>query len=367
MNDEPESTSPRRKALLPVRAIVAAAVVVAVVAAVVLGAMVARRPVTVTVPNVAGLDVPVARSRLAEVGLFLERGDVRFSTIVARDGVIEQSPAPGSVLEEGAVVVVVVSAGSEEFEMPDVVGLRLDAARDALAAKGLAVQVETEPSQEPSDTVLRTLPAPGSRVRTSQTVRLTVASHGAASSALLPYRLDGRSFVIDPAPMPRPSAGDTSAPDVPLEVARRLRSLLEASGAQVTVTRSLTDTDTGVDPRLARARETSPAAVLGLSVETLAKGAAVLVPPSTPERASIFVASSDLARSTMDALTAARVSASQGVAVDDPILTVFLVPGIRIRLGSTASETDAAAFKDPAWADSVARAIYRALGEEFGS
>lgn len=352
---------------MPVRAIVVAAVVVVVVAAIAVGATLARRPVTVAVPNVAGLDVPVARSRLAEVGLLLERGDVRFSTTVPKDGVIEQSIAPGAVVEEGSVVVVVVSAGSEEIEMPDVVGMKLGAARDILTAKGLTVQVETEPSEEPSDTVLRSLPAPGSKVRTAQTVRLTVAAQGSASSALLPYRLEGRTYVIDPAPMPRASAGATSLPDVPLEVARRLRSLLEASGATVVVTRSVTDTATTVDSRLARARESSPTVVLGLSVDPVADGAAVLVPPSTPERASVYVASSDLARSTIDALTGAHVSVSQGVAVDDPVISVFLVPGVRVRLGSTSKETDVASFRDPAWSDSVARAIYRALGEESGS
>ena len=56
-------------------------------------------------------------------------------------------------------VTVVVSAGTEEFTMPDVVGEGLTLARSQLEQKGLEVQVEPQPSDQPSDTVLGSNPA----------------------------------------------------------------------------------------------------------------------------------------------------------------------------------------------------------------
>jgi N-acetylmuramoyl-L-alanine amidase len=41
-------------------------------------------------------------------------------------------------------------------------------------------------------------------------------------------------------------------------------------------------------------------------------------------------------------------------------------PWARIQLGSYASREDAAKFADPNWEDTIARAIYRALGALYG-
>ena len=51
----------------------------------------------------------------------------------------------------------------------------------------------------------------------------------------------------------------------------------------------------------------------------------------------------------------------------DPVLEAIEAASVRHTLGDLADETDASAFRDPAWADAVARAIYQAIGERFGS
>jgi len=52
---------------------------------------------------------------------------------------------------------------------------------------------------------------------------------------------------------------------------------------------------------------------------------------------------------------------------DDPVLAGFHGTGVRLRLGDTTDTGDTARFRDPAWADEVARGIYRAIGDTYGS
>lgn len=323
------------------------------------------RPERVSVPNVRGLDIAVARSRLAEAGLLLETGDRRFSSTVPAGGVIGQDPGPGATVARRSVVTVVLSAGSEEFLMPDVIGMPVEEARRGLEERGLTVTLESLPSEEPSGTVLATLPAPGAPVRTSDEVRVSVAASRTASSVLLPYKLAGTCFVIDVEPMPPVSGLATAPPDAPLEVARRLRSLLEASGAGVSMTRSLTDTAGAVTPerRAARAAGATCTAIVGLTVSESAPGIAVLTLTPRTDDPRLYIPSTELARKTVESFRASKMTAGSVTIASDPVLASVSVPGIRVRLGSAASPADRSAFRDPTWSDRVARALYSALGE----
>ena len=199
----------------------------------------------VLVPTVAGLQTQAARERLATVGLTLTVSDRRFSTLPV-DTILAQTPEAGAQTKRGAPVTVVVSAGTEQFTMPDVVGQGLTLARSQLEQKGLQVQVELQSSDQPSDTVLASNPAAGAAVNTGDIVKLTVAIGTSVTGPGRPLdhrraralTLTGVRVTLDPAP---PVAGQ---PDTALEVARRLQSLLEASGATVLSTRSITDTGT---------------------------------------------------------------------------------------------------------------------------
>ena len=63
------------------------------------------------VPDVIGMDYELAREKLSNAGFEAEMGPLRPDPIVARGGVIEQSPRAGRTLEEGGRVVLSVSAG----------------------------------------------------------------------------------------------------------------------------------------------------------------------------------------------------------------------------------------------------------------
>ncbi|TLM76847.1 MAG: PASTA domain-containing protein, partial [Actinobacteria bacterium] len=352
MDPTPQSPVRPRRALVPRWVpVVVAVLALCVAAGVAVPLLVGRRP-DVTVPNVQGLEVAVARSRLGEAGLLLTYGDKRFSSTVPLGAVIEQDPPAGGVLPYRGTVVVIVSAGSEEFTMPDVLGMRLSEARTLLEGRGLVVDVEPVPSDEPSGTVLSSLPSPGATVRTSEAIRLGVASSRDSSGSLRPYALSGASFVLDPGTPPEASGEASGTPDAALEVVRRLRSLLEASGATVTVTRNAIDAPGAADDtqRAVRAVAASCTAVVGLSVDESAQGIAVYAAAPTASWPALYIPSADLARRISDALKGSRFSAPISNVASDTVLAAVAAPGVRVILGSVNSAEDRTAFRDPDWA-----------------
>jgi len=312
----------------------------------------------IVVPKVVGIDVGVARTRLAQQGLKLTITEKRFSSLPA-DTVMSQTPAPGVKLKEGEAVAVVVSAGSEDFPMPDLVGTGLAYAKGQLEGKGLEVRIQTEPSDQTSDTVLATNPAAGSSMRTGDIVTLTIATAGVGNSVLLPTAMQGVVITLDPAPV---AAGK---PDVTLDVARRLRALLEASGATVMPTRALADTGTAVSEaqRATRAKAASSTASVGLEAPATGPGSMVAMYPAT---GAVAASSAKLASEISSSLVSSGLRSKVATITSDKVLAGTGAPYTRLRLGSFSVREDAAAFADPGWADRVARAIYKALAVSYG-
>ncbi len=316
----------------------------------------------VVVPDVVGVDEAVAKVRLAQAGLMIEVSERPFDASETGT-VLDQDPAPGEALRDGESVSVVVSAGTEEFAMPDVVGLALRIAKTQLEDRGLTVRIQEVDSEAPENTVIATNPAPGATVRSTDMVRLSIAKKGDGADSLVPYKLEGTVIAIDPTPV---AAGTQ---DATMEVARRLRSLLEASGASVIVTRSALDSAT-VSPENRAAEITgSVTAVIGLDVPSTGQpGLAVLTLSDSPKPAPSSTASKALADAIVDAFESAGMAASRDVLASDVVLSSAPnSPGVRVKLGSSASKSDALLFADPTWFDRVARAIYRGIGERVGA
>lgn len=366
--DPSADTTRTRRSLVPRWFVASGLSAVAMLAAALLLPPVLDRPATVQVPNVQGLDVSVARSRLAQAGFLLEIGDTRFSASATKGSVLEQRPGPGESADVGSAVAVVLSAGSEQFSLPDVIGMRVEEATSLLEGRGLIVGVDAVVSDEPTGTVLSSVPGPGATIFTSEMVRLTVSADKGDASVPLRHALSGQCFVIDPGPMPAVAATTAPSTDAPMEVARRLRSLLEASGAGVSITRSMADTaGAGADDvRARRAAEVSCTAVVGLAVSGSTPGLAVVTIAPRADDPRLYIPSSDLSQAILEALRASRLTAI-GVTVEaDAVLSAVPMPGVRVRLGAVSSPADRTAFRDPSWFDAVARSIYGALGEEYG-
>jgi N-acetylmuramoyl-L-alanine amidase len=317
----------------------------------------------VRVPALQGLDAKAAATRLQELGLKFVVGDQRFSANAPVGTIIDQRPIPGAQVAAGTTVMVALSAGSESFAMPDVLGQTIDNARKKLRDRGLNVEFQTAPSDKDQGVVIASVPSPGQTIQTGATVRLTVAAGTSQSDTLLPSNLKNKTFVLDPAPV----TGSTA--DVTMDVARRVRALLEASGATVVVTRAVTDTGDAANTlaRSKRAKETSSVALVGFSTtDSGASGLAVVSLPNTSTTQPIYLKSLALTQALTDALKGSFSQVSQATASNDTILSDTGVPAVRLRLGSTQSSADTLTFTDPDWADNVAKAVYRALAQVYG-
>jgi N-acetylmuramoyl-L-alanine amidase len=362
---QPPAFGAKRRAFVPRWVPISLIAGIVVVAGIVAVSVLMAQNAVVRVPSLAGLDRTSAAARVQETGLVLKVGDRRFSGTVAPGLVVDQSPATGSKVPEGTTVVVALSAGTESFAMPDVIGLPLDQARKRLRDRGLAVDVQTEPSEKPQGTVVSSFPSPGVTVATGDKVRIGVAAGSNAANALLPTNMAGKTFVLDPAPMP---AG--GGVDAPLDIARRVRALLEASGARVIVTREVTDSGDSASTlnRAKRAREASAAALVGFSVMPAGDaGLSVISVPATRTTEAFFLASNSMATGLVTALRESGKPVTSAPAANDPIVTSTGIAAVRLRLGSTATPADKLTFTDPQWADDIARAVYRVLSSVYGS
>lgn len=342
---------------LPITAIVVVAAIALIVGIAIFASLAGR----VVAPNVTGIEVGVATARLAQDGLALSVSQRRFSDRPA-DTILSQSPAPDTKMRRGDAITVVVSGGTEQFAVPDVVGDGLLLARGILESKGLSLHVEIQPSSQPSDTVLSTNPSPGSLVHTGDIITVSVAATGTAPGLLLPYDMKGVSVDIDAAPV----AG--SEQDVTLDVARRLQSLIEASGGTVVSLRSATETGVAGDASARASRAATaghPTLAVGLSTVQSGPGGMLAISP-TLGPAQVIIPSKILASSVASELAAAGQTVKASTTATDPVLGATEAPWTRVQLGSFTANEDVAQFNDPTWADTVARAIYRAVGSLYG-
>ncbi|MEY8461519.1 PASTA domain-containing protein [Eggerthellaceae bacterium 24-137] len=166
----------------------------------------------IEVPDITGMTADEAKQALEEKGLKLsEKEPVRsFHDTVKRNGVISQSPAAGTKVAAGASVdILEISDGPAQFAMPDLSGLNVDAAMDAIKALGLTVSEEA-PEHEYSDTVaaggiIRTTPAAGDIIPAGSAVKFVI-SDGAKPADPEPPQQPDTPDTPEPAPEPEEPA-----------------------------------------------------------------------------------------------------------------------------------------------------------------
>ncbi|MCA6094440.1 PASTA domain-containing protein, partial [Streptomyces sp. SCA3-4] len=137
---------------------------------------ISRGPQRSEVPNVAGMPFDDAKRKIEEQGLAV--GDVgrQFSGETAKDSVLSTEPGPGTQLRPGSTVALVVSKG-RPLNVPDVTGLSVADATNALRGAGLQVKVADTEVFSPRDkgTVAEQSPARGARAAEGDTVTVTVS------------------------------------------------------------------------------------------------------------------------------------------------------------------------------------------------
>lgn len=350
------TTAPHRPRLVPKTTIIAAVVIVVLIAGSFGVAYLVSRSNLIAVPDVTGLPENTAVALLEDAGFVAERTGTRVSVSIPVGAVLEQDPPSDTLLAPGATVRFIVSAGPQAFVVPDLIGSPVQGAEDVLTALGFDVVIEKVSSETTAAVVLEMFPAPGASVSVGDEIRLIVPGDESSSDVLLPYDLSGVSVLLDPQPVP---AGTT--PDAPLEVARRLRSLFEAAGATVVTTRP----DPGVVPT-PESRESSAsasAADLFVGIDVGTGGTPGLVVRHLPsDQGDRGIESLRYARAITRSATLPGLVVQEPTQAIDTVLLAFPRVGVRVLVGDMNAPDDQQRFADPAWADQVARAIYRGVG-----
>jgi len=129
------------------------------------------------VPQVVGLLFDEAVTRLEAAGFKAKRGEERFVELAPKSTVLAQSPPPGATEPRGTEVVLDISAGQRQVQVPSVIGLAEPVAEDAIEKAGLEVGAVTErESQSARGAVLQTTPAAGTAAAPSTRIDLVVSS-----------------------------------------------------------------------------------------------------------------------------------------------------------------------------------------------
>src|SRR5690606_5602191 len=119
-----------------------------------------------TVPDLVGQESDAARHHLRLLGFRLQTAEEPAYSDEGPSGAgAGADPAGGGRLVPGTLGTLLLSAGRQYVEMPDVEGAAVAAARDALEEGGLTDIVEDEITSydNPPGTVITSKPAPGER------------------------------------------------------------------------------------------------------------------------------------------------------------------------------------------------------------
>ena len=158
--------------------------------------IVARRPNTVDVPRVVGLNVADAFERVQAAGL--RARSVEVFARQAKGRVIRQRPPAGTEARRGSTVVLSVSKGPQLVAVPPVVGQTEAAATAALRRVGLRVNIVNVPAPGPlpEGSVVAQNPTGGARAPKGSTVRLNVtAAPSGGSTQTAPTTTTGEAPV----------------------------------------------------------------------------------------------------------------------------------------------------------------------------
>lgn len=335
--------------------------------------MISGQVAYIAVPNLIGLNQQQAQEVLSAAGLRSELALEKYSAF-ERGQVLAQSPRPGQHANAGEAVLMTISAGTQGFEIPDLIGLDLTQARVLLEQLGLSASVVLLQSDEPPGVVMLTLPPARTQVLPTEgpdyadedlAVTLYVATH-ISSAGLQEFQLNGLSVAIEP----RFTA--TAEGDVSFDVARRLSSLFEASNAEVTMLRTSSERFVAPDEYLARAARVSPQLYITLSITDAVSASADSdnAPHNRDTQLSgIIVRSSSDSATDPGRLIYQRMVQSQlnvrFELVDSIGVAQEARNDIQIVLGNAASLDDMSNFSESFWRDHVARAIYMASSPQF--
>lgn len=139
---------------------------------------------TVAVPYVAGESVYQASNALGQAGLCVSGQTSQSSSVYSAGYVITTQPPPGTQVNKGSCVELIVSSGPTEVPVENVVGDTQSAAESALSSQGFVVAVVYHQTLNPSEwgIVISQSPTGGTPAAPGSTVTITVGENPAGTT-----------------------------------------------------------------------------------------------------------------------------------------------------------------------------------------
>jgi beta-lactam-binding protein with PASTA domain/predicted Ser/Thr protein kinase len=132
---------------------------------------------TLTVPDLSGKPAADAFNQLQQMGFTKVSEKTQTSSSVQSGLVIGTQPAAGTSIKSDQPVVLLVSGGPVEVQVPDVVGKTQEQATTILQQAGFTVNVSQQNSNSvPVGTVITTNPTPGTTVGQGSAVQIVVSN-----------------------------------------------------------------------------------------------------------------------------------------------------------------------------------------------
>lgn len=130
---------------------------------------------TIKVPNFVGMTYEKACERAERKGLTIERKEV-YQADVEAGCVAQQTPEKGERVNPGDVVVLYVSFGAGDIQVPDIVGMRKSKGEEALAEMGLSMgTVDYVSSDRPVGEIIEQDPEEGEMVSADAKINVKVS------------------------------------------------------------------------------------------------------------------------------------------------------------------------------------------------
>ncbi len=167
--------------------IIAAAVVLVLAGFAAAWALGAFEGEKVIVPDLREMTMQEAKVKAEEVGFEIVQGDLVNDTDIPEGQIVSQDPEPNTSVKEGTTIRVNVSKGPGNGEIPNVVGMNEEKAREVLAANGFEIgDVSPGESERKKGTVFEQSPEAGSTAAKGSTVDLMI-SDGSLVKIAVPY------------------------------------------------------------------------------------------------------------------------------------------------------------------------------------
>lgn len=158
---------------------------------------VSQGPEQVTVPDLTNMTADQLQEELDKLGLQARAGTAKYSADIPVNRVIEQSPAAGERVAKGTTVTYVLSLGTEDVSVPNVVNYSQSEAIRALNAAGFEANVQTQSSDSVGQGyVISQNPSSGAKLTKGSSVTIYVSSGPEPEPSItIPFVADGNYTV----------------------------------------------------------------------------------------------------------------------------------------------------------------------------